>query len=93
MQHTVLFLWEVQQIVPGTYATALIDDARHFNVVLSRLELRFPDASPRTSDYRRTCCQKGTTMYVFLFEHLVMRGRGLPNGECKPSRSGGTMLG
>ena len=40
-QLTVLFLRELQQIVPVTQATILVDDAHHLKTVLSRLGLQF----------------------------------------------------
>ena len=40
-QLTVLFLRELQQHVPVTQATILIDDAHHLKAALSRLGLRF----------------------------------------------------
>jgi putative transposase len=40
-QRTVLFLRELQQHVPATQATILVDDAHHLKTALSRLELRF----------------------------------------------------
>ena len=40
-QLTVMFLRELQQIVPVTQATILVDDAHHLKAALSRLGLRF----------------------------------------------------
>ena len=40
-QLTVLFLRELQQYVPVTQATILVDDAHHLKAALSRLGLRF----------------------------------------------------
>ena len=40
-QLTVLFLRELQQIVPVAHAAILVDDVRHLKAVLSRLGLRF----------------------------------------------------
>jgi len=40
-QLTVLFLRELQQRVPVTQTTILVDDARHLKAALSRLGLRF----------------------------------------------------
>jgi len=40
-QLTVLFLRELQQHVPVTQATILVDDAHHLKAALSRLGLRF----------------------------------------------------
>jgi putative transposase len=40
-QLTVLFLRELQQIVPVTQATILVDNAHHLKAALSRLGLRF----------------------------------------------------
>ena len=40
-QLTVLFLQELQQYVPVTQATILVDDAHHLKAMLSRLGLRF----------------------------------------------------
>ena len=40
-QLTILFLQELQQIVPVTQATILVDDAHHLKAALSRLGLQF----------------------------------------------------
>ena len=40
-QLTVLFLQELQQYVPVTQTTILVDDAHHLKAALSRLGLRF----------------------------------------------------
>ena len=40
-QFTILFLRELQQIVPVTQATILVDDAHHLKAALSRLGLQF----------------------------------------------------
>ena len=40
-QLTVLFLRELQQHVPVTQATILVDDAHHLKAILSRLGLQF----------------------------------------------------
>ena len=40
-QFIVLFSWELQQIVPVTQATILVNDAHHLKAALSRLGLQF----------------------------------------------------
>jgi len=67
-QHTVLFLRELQQHVPVTQATILVDDAHHLKTALSRLELRFQmRRHGNRNTVERVFREKTTDVFVFKY--------------------------
>ena len=91
-QLTVLFLRELQQHVPVTQATILVDDAYYLKATLSRLGLRF-QISRRGNWNAIERISREVKRHTYLFSNtFAMRNRRRQNGGCKSSPSGGIML-
>jgi len=69
-QLTVLFLRELQQHVPVTQATILVDDAHHLKAALSRLGLRFQMRRHRSRNAVERVFQAIKTTYIFVFKYV-----------------------